>query len=36
MTNMRELDLGAPGNRREIQTGAGSLSGGTYFKLEQG
>lgn len=37
MTNVRHLDPGAAGDGKEIQqAGAGSLSGGTYFKLDQG
>lgn len=36
MTNVSQLDFGVAGVSREIQAGAGSLPGGTYFKLDQG
>jgi len=36
MANVRQLYLGAAGDRREIQAGAWSLSGGNYFRLDQG
>lgn len=36
MTDTRQLDPGAAGDGRETEGGAGSLSGGTHLKLDQG